>query len=76
VGEVGRDDHVVDADVLFAAVNLVRACGIPPEDALRATNDKFEHRFRAMEVLADGKFDQLSLDEQEALWQRVKSTED
>ncbi len=62
-------------DVLFAAVNLVRAYGIAPEDALRATNDKFERRFRAMESLADGKFASLSLEEQEKLWQIVKGAE-
>jgi ATP diphosphatase len=62
-------------DVLFAAVNLVRAYGIAPEDALRATNNKFERRFRGMEDLAGGKFAALSLDEQEALWQRVKAAE-
>jgi ATP diphosphatase len=62
-------------DVLFAAVNLVRAYGISPEEALRSTNDKFERRFRAMEDLAAGKFAALTLDQQEALWQQVKSTE-
>jgi len=62
-------------DVLFAAVNLVRKYGIPPEEALRATNDKFERRFRAMEDLAGGSFGELSLDEQEALWQQVKRME-
>lgn len=62
-------------DVLFAAVNLVRAYGIAPEDALRATNDKFERRFRAMEAMSDGRFAKLSLDEQEELWQRVKAAE-
>jgi nucleoside triphosphate diphosphatase len=64
-------------DLLFAAVNLVRAYGIAPEDALRAANVKFERRFRAMEALADGQkaFSALSLDEQEALWQRVKAQE-
>jgi ATP diphosphatase len=62
-------------DVLFGAVNLVRAYGIAPEDALRMTNDKFERRFRAMEGLADGKFASLSLEEQEELWQVVKGTE-
>ena len=65
-------------DLLFAAVNLVRAYGIGPEDALRAANRKFETRFRAMEALAGGQeaFAKLSLDEQEALWQRVKANED
>jgi ATP diphosphatase len=61
-------------DLLFAAVNLVRAYGIAPEDALRAANAKFERRFRAMEALASD-FARLSLDEQEALWQRVKASE-
>ncbi|WP_336977198.1 nucleoside triphosphate pyrophosphohydrolase [Altererythrobacter fulvus] len=62
-------------DVLFAAVNLVRAYGIAPEEALRATNDKFERRFRAMEELSAGKFNELNLEAQEELWQRVKGTE-
>jgi ATP diphosphatase len=64
-------------DLLFAAVNLVRAYGIAPEDALRSANIKFERRFRAMETLAGGHeaFAALSLDEQEALWQQVKRAE-
>jgi len=64
-------------DLLFAAVNLVRAYGIAPEEALRAANIKFERRFRAMESLAGGQesFAQLPLDEQEALWQQVKAAE-
>lgn len=62
-------------DMLFAAVNLVRAYGIAPEDALRAANAKFERRFRAMEALAQGKFASLSLDDQETLWQAVKKSE-
>ncbi|MEO5586585.1 MAG: nucleoside triphosphate pyrophosphohydrolase [Novosphingobium sp.] len=65
-------------DLLFAAVNLVRANGIAPEDALRAANAKFERRFRGMEALAQGQgvdFARLSLDEQEALWQQVKALE-
>ncbi|MEL6877902.1 MAG: nucleoside triphosphate pyrophosphohydrolase [Pseudomonadota bacterium] len=62
-------------DLLFAAVNYVRAHGVSAEDALRVANAKFEKRFRAMEDLGEGKFAELSLDRQEALWQQVKATE-
>lgn len=65
-------------DLLFAAVNLVRAHGVAPEDALRAANAKFERRFRAMEALAAAHgqdFARLSLDQQEALWRDVKTSE-
>lgn len=60
-------------DLLFAAVNFVRAHGISAEEALRAANAKFERRFRAMEALAGPEcFATLSLDAQEELWQQVK----
>ena len=65
-------------DLLFAAVNVVRAYGIAPEDALRAANRKFERRFRAMEALAKDRgqqFTALTLDQQEALWRDVKASE-
>jgi ATP diphosphatase len=65
-------------DLLFAAVNLVRAHGIAPEDALRSANAKFEKRFRSMEALAERNgddFASLDLDAQEALWQAVKRSE-
>ena len=62
-------------DFLFAAVNFVRAHGIDAESALRAANAKFERRYRAMESKAAGGFAELSLDEQEALWQAVKRDE-
>lgn len=78
LAEAGEDKRAEEAgDLLFAAVNMVRAYGIAPEDALRAANLKFERRFRAMETLAGGHeaFAALSLEEQEALWQRVKAAE-
>lgn len=62
-------------DLLFAAVNLARAHGIAPEEALRHANAKFERRFRGMEMLARGTFPELDLEAQEALWQAVKATE-
>jgi ATP diphosphatase len=76
LAEASPDKRMEEAgDLLFAAVNLVRAYGIRAEEALRAANDKFERRYRAMERLAGGAFASLSLDEQEALWQRVKQDE-
>ena len=76
---VTPEDKAEEAgDLLFAAVNLVRANGIAAEDALRAANAKFERRFRAMEVMAEQagqNFAELSLDAQEALWQAVKRLE-
>lgn len=65
-------------DLLFAAINVLRARSVAAEDALRATNAKFERRFRAMEALAAERlqdFAALSLDQQEALWQEVKASE-
>lgn len=59
-------------DLLFAVVNLSRHLNIEPEAALREANAKFEKRFRAMEDMAGGRFPELDLEAQEALWQRVK----
>lgn len=73
------DERLIEAgDVLFVAVNIIRRYGVDAEQALKASNAKFERRFRAMEALAqsDGRaFDALPLDEQEAYWQRVKAAE-
>ena len=71
--ETTREEEA--GDLLFAAVNLVRAYGIQPEAALRSANDKFERRYRGMEALAEGEFATLDLDAQEALWQAVKRAE-
>ena len=76
LAEASEETRAEEAgDLLFAAVNLVRAHGIAPEDALRAANAKFERRFRGMEAMAGAGFAQLSLDDQEALWQTVKAGE-
>jgi ATP diphosphatase len=63
-----REDEI--GDLLFATVNWARHLGVDAEAALRRATAKFEQRFRAMEQLGD--LSSLSLDELEALWQRVK----
>ena len=63
-------------DVLFAVANLARHCKIDPEAALRATNDKFERRFRHIErrlAETDRKPADATLEEMEALWQEAKT---
>ena len=63
-------------DVLFAVANLARHCKVDPEVALRATNDKFEKRFRYIEKrLAEQgrKPADASLDEMETFWQKAKT---
>lgn len=74
-----HDAKVEEAgDLLFSAVNFLRAHGISAEEALRVANSKFERRFRAMETAASSsgaQFDRLSLDEQEMLWQQAKALE-
>ncbi|MFZ4110080.1 MAG: nucleoside triphosphate pyrophosphohydrolase [Polymorphobacter sp.] len=71
------DDHRAEeaGDLLFVVVNLLRHHDIDAETALRAGNAKFERRFRAMEALAGRGFPQLTLAEQDALWNRVKAAE-
>ena len=73
------EDRLMEAgDVLFVAVNIVRSYGVSPESALKASNGKFERRFRRMEELAaeEGRdFAALTLDEQEPYWLRVKLVE-
>jgi ATP diphosphatase len=69
-GEVG--------DLLFAAVNLARHLNADPEALLRATNQKFERRFAAIEetLAGQGKAPQdATLAEMDALWDEAKAKE-
>ncbi|MEO7814985.1 MAG: nucleoside triphosphate pyrophosphohydrolase [Sphingomicrobium sp.] len=69
--QAAREEEL--GDLLFAVVNLARKLNIAPEAALRAANDKFERRFRAIET-APG-FADLSLDEKERLWTAEKAAQ-
>lgn len=65
-------------DVLFSLINYARFTGINPEDALEKTNKKFIKRFQAIETVANeqGKnIAELSLTEQDELWNLVKKKE-
>ena len=64
-------------DVLFVVANLARKLKLDPDAALRRANYKFEARFRGMEALAEAqnaRIEDFSLDQQEALWQKVKQS--
>ncbi|MGS1080273.1 nucleoside triphosphate pyrophosphohydrolase [Pseudoxanthomonas beigongshangi] len=65
-------------DLLFVAANLARHAKVDPGAALRRANLKFERRFRAMEAIAGERREalkDLSLAEQEDLWQQAKRRE-
>ncbi|MDX3773968.1 nucleoside triphosphate pyrophosphohydrolase [Chromatiaceae bacterium AAb-1] len=62
-------------DLMFALVNVVRKHKLDPETVLRAANNKFERRFRAVEqqLHQQGRStEQASLAEMDALWQQLK----
>ncbi len=62
-------------DLLFSLVNYARFIDVDPERALEQTNRKFKSRFEQMEVLAEAdqkKLHDLSLEEMDALWNKVK----
>jgi len=65
-------------DLLFVMANLARHLDIDPEAALRAANDKFTRRFRAIEaaLAVQGRRPQDSdLAEMDALWNAAKAAE-
>jgi nucleoside triphosphate diphosphatase len=65
-------------DILFAMANVARHLGIDPEAALRATNAKFERRFRFIEneLEKHGKSPKDSnLEEMDELWNAAKEFE-
>jgi len=75
-GHAALEDEI--GDILFVCVNLSRHAKVDFGSALRRANAKFERRFRLMETLAghDGRrLPQLSLAEQESLWDMAKKQE-
>jgi ATP diphosphatase len=69
-GEIG--------DLMFALVNLARHLDVDADAALRATNAKFERRFRSIEaaLARHGKIPaEATLAEMDALWDEAKAAE-
>lgn len=78
--ELNNERHIEEelGDLIFTCINLGRHRGINLETCLRRANQKFEARFRAMEVIAENDkldFEGLSLEEKNELWLRVKNNE-
>ncbi|NYT74149.1 nucleoside triphosphate pyrophosphohydrolase [Halomonas sp. QX-2] len=76
----GDQQHAQEevGDLLFAVTNLARTLNADPEQCLRATNAKFERRFRFVECelsAAQRPLTEASLDEMEAHWQAAKAEE-
>ncbi|GBQ98229.1 nucleotide pyrophosphohydrolase MazG [Acetobacter nitrogenifigens DSM 23921 = NBRC 105050] len=65
-------------DLLFATASLARRLELDPEACLRRANDKFSHRFQALEaILAERGLTPSgrSVDELDAVWNEVKERE-
>ncbi len=69
----GAQDEL--GDVLFALVNLGRKAGLPAEEALTGTIDRFRKRFAHMESQAKKPLRELTPTQWESLWQAAKKTE-
>nr|WP_298416185.1 nucleoside triphosphate pyrophosphohydrolase [uncultured Halomonas sp.] len=74
------EDHVREevGDLLFAVVNLARQRKIDPEQALRATNGKFERRFGYIEqalARSERTLDEADLAEMDRHWNDAKDRE-
>ncbi len=76
--ETEPDARVFDelGDVLYAAANVARKLNVDAELALRASVERFRERVEAAERIAAGegrRFADLSLDEQDLLFDRAKA---
>lgn len=62
-------------DLFFSVVNLSRHIGIPPEDALHKSNQRFSERFRYIEKaleLKGERIEQASFERLDTLWEEAK----
>jgi len=69
--------HHEYGDLLMAVANLGRFVGVGPEEALRAANQRFDDRFRALEGLARLRrldLHRADIAQLELLWQEVKAS--
>lgn len=65
-------------DLIFSLINYARFLGIDAEDALERTNKKFIRRFTGIELAAaaEGRsMQEMSLEEMDAVWEKIKGTE-
>ena len=77
----GDKEKIADeiGDLLFSIASLSRKLDIDPEQALKKSLTKFKNRFDLLEQKiknSDKKFDQMSLEEFEEIWQAVKRQRD
>ena len=78
--EKGEDPEKIEeemGDLLFSIANLSRKLGIEPEQALRKANEKFTKRFNTLEAntrSAGRTLEEMSLEDMEGEWQRIKTT--
>ena len=62
-------------DILFSLVNVARWEGLDCESALNFANKKFIKRFNKLEELAQKPLEELSFEEYNDLWKKVKKLE-
>jgi uncharacterized protein YabN with tetrapyrrole methylase and pyrophosphatase domain len=73
--EIGAPQAILDelGDVFFSLVQVARLANVDSTQALDHANKKFMHRYAGMQKLVENQqLADLSLEEQTALWQRVK----
>lgn len=75
----GNQEHIEEelGDVLFTLANIARKLGVNAEEALQATNRKFTRRFQRIEEIVrkdSRRFEDVTLEEMDAMWEEVKRT--